>query len=369
MKVVIVHDWLTGFRGGERVLEAICELYPDAPIYTLIHKKGSTSPLIESKNIVTSWLNKIPNIHENYRFFLPLMPFAIKSLKIPSDTDLVISSSHCVAKGIDIPAGCKHISYIHSPMRYIYDQFDNYFGKSKFIIKLAAHLMRPFLQTWDFISNNQVDLMIANSTFVQKRIKLFYNRESIVIHPFVDLKDFEHLRDIEVKKENFFIMVTAFAPNKKVDLAIKVFNKLEQELRIIGSGSAQETEYLHSIAKSNIKFLGNLPRGEVIDQLSRSKALIFPGVEDFGIVPLESLAAGTPVIAYKTGGVLDTLNTKTAIFFDKLSVNHISDAFLAYNVAYFSRLELINQSQAFSKEKFINTLNLHVNKLTHEQNF
>ncbi len=351
-KVVIVHDWLTGFRGGERVLEALCEIYPDAPIYTLIHKRGSTSPLIESKHIITSWLGRIPGIHENYRLFLPLMPFAIKSLKVPQDTDLVISSSHCVAKGIDIPEGCKHVSYVHSPMRYIYDQFDNYFGNSKLIIKLAAYILRPYLRTWDFISNQKVDLFIANSTFVKKRIELFYNKPSVVIHPFVDLKDFEHLKDTKRIKENYFIMVTAYAPNKRVDLAIKTFNKLGKELKIIGSGSSQETNLLKSLAKENIKFLGNLSRPEVVDQLSKAQALIFPGVEDFGIVPLESLASGTPVIAYKTGGVLDTLNEDCATFFNELTESGMSQAINEFAKKEFSRDHLQYRAANFSKEKF-----------------
>jgi glycosyltransferase involved in cell wall biosynthesis len=362
-KIVIVHDWLTGFRGGERVLEAICELYPDAPIYTLIHKKGSTSPLLESKTIVTSWLNKIPKIHENYRFFLPLMPLAVKSLKIPNDTKIVISSSHCVAKGIGIPDGCKHVSYVHSPMRYIYDQFDNYFGKSNFLIKLTVHLIRPFLHTWDYISNNQIDLLIANSTFVQRRIKLFYNRESIVIHPFVDLKDFEYLKNKEIGKENFFVMVTAFAPNKKVDLAIKVFNKLDQELRIIGSGSTTETNSLLSLAKPNIKFLGNLPRKEVIDILSKAKALIFPGVEDFGIVPLESLASTTPVIAYKGGGVLDTLNEECAIFFEEPTEKDLSIAVGKFSKNSFKKSYLQERTSRFSKEIFKTKFEIEIKKI------
>ena len=143
MKVVLVHDWLTGFRGGERVLEAFCEMYPNAAIYTLIHIKGSTSSIIESRKIVTSFLNSIPGIEKHYRKFLPLMPLAIWLLRIPRDTDLVISSSHCVAKGIRVPKKSKHLSYIHSPMRYIYDQFDSYFGHASFVMRFAASLMRP----------------------------------------------------------------------------------------------------------------------------------------------------------------------------------------------------------------------------------
>jgi glycosyltransferase involved in cell wall biosynthesis len=349
-KVVLLHDWLVGFRGGERVLESFCELYPDAPIYTLIHKKGSTSPTIESREIITSWLNKIPGIHENYRFFLPLMPLAAMSLKIKHQADIVLSSSHCVIKGVKKPEGSVHVSYVHSPMRYIYDQFDSYFGKSRFPIRLAAHLVRPYLQTWDYITNANVDLFVANSTFIQSRIKLFYNRDSIVVHPFVDLKDFSALTD--KPKENHFLLVSAFAPNKRVDLAIRAFRKSGKELRIIGGGSKQEIEAVKLLASENIKFLGQINRLKVVEEFAKAKALIFPGVEDFGIVPLESLAAGTPVVAFMLGGVLDTLDEKTAVYFTEPNETSLINAVNEIENKKFQRENLIQKAHKFSKEKF-----------------
>lgn len=362
-KVAILHDWLTGYRGGERVLEAICEMYPEAPIYTLIHKKGSTSPFLESRKIITSCLDKAPGIYDNYRYFLPIMPLAVNSLEIPNDVELVISSSHCVIKGVKKPEAAKHISYIHSPMRYMYDQFDNYFGSSNLLVKLAAHSLKPYLRAWDSMSNDKVDRLIANSSFVQARIKHFYNKDSLIIHPFVDLKDFQHLQNREPEKGNHFLMVTAFAPNKRVDLAIETFNSNKKELRIIGSGSKEEESDLRSIAKPNIKFLGSLMRDEVISELSKAQALIFPGVEDFGIVPLESLAAGTPVIAYKSGGVLDTLNEDCAVFFHELNAHSLQEGIKEFTSQAFDTRVLQKRAALFSKERFQSQIQSAINEL------
>lgn len=361
MKVVILHDWLTGFRGGERVLEAICELYPEAVIYSLIHKKGSTSPKIEGHKIVTSWLNHIPGIEENYRKFLPLFPFATKSLKIPEDTDLVISSSHCVIKGVIKPKGARHLCYIHSPMRYIYDQFDAYFDHTQLPIKMAAHLVRPYLQTWDFISNDNVDHFVANAQFVRERVQFFYGRDASVVHPFVDLQDFAWIEKKTIEKKNYFLMVTAFAPNKRVDLAIEAFNQLGLNLKIVGTG--QEEKNLKAVAKPNIEFLGNVKRDEIIKLMSEAQAFIFPGVEDFGITPLESLAAGTPVIAFKFGGVLETLNEDTAHFFHEPTIASLISAVESFNSSDFKKENLIQRAQSFSRDHFKKNLLVNIDKV------
>lgn len=355
MKVILLHDWLTGYRGGERVLETFCEMFPDAPIYTLIHKKGSCSKVIESKEIVTSFLNEIPGIHENYRNFLPLMPLAAQKLKIKHKADLVLSSSHCVIKGVVKPFKSKHICYIHSPMRYMYDQFDNYFSNSKIHIKAAAHILRPYLQMWDRDSNNNVDQFISNSHFVASRVKAFYGRESEVIHPFVELQDFDHITSAR-DKADYYVMVTAFASNKRVDLAISAFNENGKKLKIIGGGSESETASLRQMAKSNIEFMGKLERHELIDVLSKAQALIFPGIEDFGIVPLEALASGSPIIAYRAGGVLETLTNETAVFFDEPTPDSINKAILNFQDEKFEFSKLKQRAEQFRKEKFIESM-------------
>lgn len=348
MKVVLLHDWLVGFRGGERVLEAFCEMFPDAPIYTLIHSPGSTSSTIEKHNIYSSFLNKIPNISKHYRKFLPLFPKAAESLKI-EEADLVISSSHCVIKGVKKPVGSRHLSYIHSPMRYIYDQFEVYFGKDAPLYqRVGAHAFRNYLTNWDIKSNQNVDMAVANSNFVSERIKEYYQLEPRVVHPFVDLADFEGNETVE--KGDYYIMVTAFAPNKRVDLAIKSFNKLGLPLKIVGSG--QQEKNLKNLAGPNIEFLGNLKRVEVVELFKKAKALIFPGVEDFGITPLESLASGTPVIAFKSGGVLETLNNDVAVFFEESTEESLIAAVNKFDKMTFDSDLLKQRARDFSKESF-----------------
>lgn len=353
LKVVLLHDWLTGFRGGERVLESLCELFPEAPIYTLIHEKGSTSPTIESREIVTSVLNRIPGIHRSYRKFLPLMPWAAAQLHIRHEADVIISSSHCVIKGVTRPNGAKHLSYVHSPMRYIYDQFDSYFGHSSAVVKLGAHFCRPFLKVWDRQSNRNVHRMIANSHFVAERIRTFYGIDAGVVHPFVDLLDFRPWQQVPIPKENFYLMVTAFAPNKRVDLAIRAFQQLPTaRLKIVGTGAVDETIRLKQMAGVNVEFLGNVSREEIIKLMNQARAFVFPGVEDFGITPLESLAAGTPVIAYHAGGVLETLTPETAAFFHDATPDALRDAIETFDPKRFNRVALWARAEQFSKERF-----------------
>lgn len=323
--VVLLHDWLTGLRGGERVLEAFCELFPSAPIYTLLHVRGSTSPTLERREIRTSFLDALPRVGKYYRRLLPLMPAAAEKLRISEQADLVLSSHHCTIKGVPKPEGSVHVSYIHSPMRYMYDQYDNYFGpQSSLTSRVGGRLFRKYLVDWDLRTNSNVDLFVANSQFVRQRVQKYYGRDAEVVHPFVELDDFTALRDNPPPKSDFFVMVTAFAPNKRVDLAIEAVNRLKLPLVIVGAG--QLDQQLRAMAGPTVRFLGNVSRREVLGVLARGRALIFPGVEDFGITPLEALAAGTPVIAFRAGGVLETLTEEDAIFFDEPTADSLMDA-------------------------------------------
>jgi glycosyltransferase involved in cell wall biosynthesis len=302
VKVALVHDWLTGMRGGERCLEALCELFPDAPIYTLFHVKGSVSETIERHPIIPSFLNRVPFAKNRYRYLLPFFPSAIQQLEFHA-YDLVVSSSHCVAKGIRVPRETCHISYVHTPMRYIWDGFDTYFGSTGTwnFGRLGMSFFRTRLQQWDVESNAHVSLFIANSHNVAKRISRQYGRSACVVYPPVDWQAYQ----VSHRHEEFFLMVTAFAPYKKVDLAIAAANELKVPLKIIGRG--QDEKRLRRMAGPTVEFLGWQPDNHVRDFYSRCLAVLFPGEEDFGIVPLEAMAAGKPVIAYGRGGALETI--------------------------------------------------------------
>ncbi len=301
MKVALIHDWLTGMRGGEKCLEIFCSLYPDADIFTLIHNKGTVSECIEQMKINTSFVQKLPFLNK-YRRYLPLFPSAIEQFDL-NEYDLVLSSSHCVAKGVITGPETLHICYCHTPMRYVWDMYNSYFGKGNagLLSRCAIPFFANYLRSWDVSSSMRVEYFIANSHYVAKRIKKFYNRNAKVIHPPVDCSVFK----IQKNTEDFYLVVSAFAPYKRVDLAIKAFNKLELPLVVIGSG--QDEKKLKQIAKKNITFLGWQADNVIRDYYAKCKALIFPGKEDFGIVPLEVQACGRPVIAYGVGGVCETV--------------------------------------------------------------
>jgi glycosyltransferase involved in cell wall biosynthesis len=331
VKVAVVHDWLTGMRGGERVLEAILEMYPQADLFTLLHVPGSVSKAIERRLRGTSPLQQVPGIARYYRHFLPWMPWAVSRLDV-SGYDLVISSSHCVAKGVKKGPQAVHVSYVHAPMRYMWFRFDDYFGpgRAPFYVRWLARILRPWLQEWDrrVSQADRVDLLIANSRFIADRIREAYGREAVVVHPFVDLEAFHPGAEGAARRN--YLMVGAFAPNKRVDLAIEAFNLLKLPLIIVGGG--QDEQKLRAMAGPTVEFLGQrLSRDAIADLYSKAKAFIFPGIEDFGITPLEAMASGTPVIAYAEGGVLETVTEKTGIFFGQPTADALASAVRSFD--------------------------------------
>jgi len=303
MKIAIIHDWLTGMRGGEKCLEVFCRLYPEADIFTLLHIPESVSSIIETRKIHTSFLQSLPLVKKKYRHFLPVMPLAIKNFDL-TGYDLVLSSSHCVAKGVIPDKNALHISYCYTPMRYIWDQYEQYFNQAEsgFLTSMAMNLIAPSLRRWDVRSSKRVDEFVAISRHVQKRIKKYYHRESTVIYPPVDSAFYSPGGE---RAEDFFLIVSAFAPYKRLDLAVEAFNELGYPLVIIGEG--QSAGYLQGIAGSNIQFKGWLSNEEIRSCYARCRAFVFCGEEDFGITPLEAQCMGKPVIGFAKGGLLETV--------------------------------------------------------------
>jgi len=299
MKIAFVHDWLTGMRGGERCLEAMCELFPGADIYTLLHIPGSVSGTIERHRIITSPLQYFPLVKNKYPYYLPVMPLAIESFCLRG-YDLVISSSHCVAKGARILGRTPHLCYCYTPMRYVWDMHAQYFQKQN-LTSLVMRLLRRPLKKWDLASSRKVDAFIAISKTVQKRIKRCYTTDSRILYPPVDTERFLHRE----QRGDYYLVVGAMVPYKRVDIAVDAFNVLGYPLKIAGWGT--EEARLKKIAKGNISFLGRLSDPEIASLYSRCKALIFPGEEDFGIVPLEAMASGKPVLAFAGGGAVETV--------------------------------------------------------------
>ena len=354
IKTVIVHDWLTGMRGGEKVLEVICELYPGATLVTLLHNKGSLSPTIEKMNIKTSFIDKLPFKTKKYRNYLPLFPAAIESIDF-SEFDLIISTSHCVAKGAIRREGGLHICYCHTPMRYVWEMFDEYFGKGKagILTRTAMSVFAPRLRKWDVRTSGRVNYYIANSYNVARRIKEYYNRESDVIHPPVDTSLFQ----ISEYSKEYFLIVSALVPYKKVEIAIEAFNRIEKKLVVVGTGP--ESYKLKTMAKKNIEFLGWRDNSELSILYANCRALIFPGMEDFGIVPLEAMACGKPVIAFGKGGALETVigdgEGATGIFFDEQTVDALVKSIYDFEKKYFDpqkiREHALEYDRALFKEK------------------
>jgi glycosyltransferase involved in cell wall biosynthesis len=327
-RVAIVHDWLTGMRGGEAILDVICELFPRADLFTLLQTDFKMSPaILNGRPVHTSYLQKLmrwERMRKGYRKLLPLFPHAIESLDL-SGFDLILSNTHCVAKGARKKPGALHVAYVSTPMRYIWDMFEEYFGpgKSGRLTALAAKAVRKPLQRWDTRTTPGVDHLIANSRFVQERIRNFWGRESTVIHPFLDPEKFEG--SFEAPRD-YYLIVSAFAPYKRIDLAVEAFRRLGKQLVVVGKGQDEFKLRRLALGASNIRFVGGLSDEALGELYRKAQAFLFPGLEDFGITPLESLYNGRPVIAYGRGGLLDTVTPETGIFFPEQTVESLMAA-------------------------------------------
>ncbi len=301
MRVAIVHDWLAGMGGGEKCLEAFCEIYPEADVFTLLHVPGAVSGAIERHRIHTSPLQWIPGAARRYPRMLPLMPTAVRMLPL-GEYDFILSSSRCVAKGAKGGHGAYHLSYCHTPMRYAWSAYEERRARLGGAARwLFPHLVE-YLRRWDNESNKGVHDFVANSHTVAERIRRYYGREAEVLHPPVDT---EFYRPQGGRASDYYLMVTAFAPYKRVDAAVEAFGRLGRPLKVVGAGP--DFERVRALGKSNVEFLGWQDDETIRELYGGCRAFILPGEEDFGITPLEAQACGRPVLALGAGGALETV--------------------------------------------------------------
>jgi len=341
-RVALVHDWLTGMRGGERVLEVFCGLFPEAEIFTLLHLPGSVSPAIESHRIRATGVQRLPGIRRFYRHYLPLYPRVIERIDL-SGYELVISLSHCVAHGVLAAPTALHLCYCFTPMRYVWDHFTTYFSNERnLLIRMAATWQAPKLRTWDQLASQRVDAYATTSRYVARRIRRYYRRDARVIPPGIDLEYYSP----QGTPEDYYLVVSALSPYKRLDLAIEACNRLRRKLVIIGWGPKERA--LKRLAGPTITFLGKQPDHVVREHYRRCRALLFPGEEDFGLTPLEAQACGRPVIAYARGGCLETvLNRTTGLLFPEQTVESLAAA-----IREFERLELSPAAIRAHAERF-----------------
>lgn len=352
MRIALIHDWLTGMRGGEYVLEAIAELVPSAEIFTLLHIPASVSPTLTAMKRHTSSLQRMPGAEKRYRHYLPLMPRWIEEFDL-SDFELVISSSHCVAKGVRKASGAVHVSYVHAPMRYMWDRFDDYFGAGRASLptRMAANLLRPYFQKWDqrVSQVDRVDALVGNSRYIASQIEIAYGRKAEVVYPFANLERFTVPRKIG----RHYLIVGAFAPYKRIDLAIRAFNRMKLPLLIVGGG--QDAESAKKIAGPTIEFLGPLSNSAIVDLYAKCRAFIFPGKEDFGITPIESMAAGAPVVAFGEGGAAETVvHGETGLLFHPQTEEALIEAVMKIETGavQISEQKCRERAEQFTRERF-----------------
>ena len=325
MKVALVHYWLVGMRGGEKVLEVLCDLYPDADIFTLVCDREAISEKLRGHRITTSFLQKIGGVR-HYQKMLPLMPYALESFDL-TPYDLIISNEAGPAKGIIPAPGATHICYCNSPMRYIWDLYPQYRAAAGPLTRAMMSLTAPSLRQWDVSTSHRVDHFIANSAYVAKRIERYYRRPSHVVHPPVNLPRFA----AAAQPGDYYLCAGQITPYKKIEIAVQACTQMGRRLVVIGPGV---TPAQRRLPGPTVEFLGQVDDETMAHHFAHCKALLFPGVEDFGIVPLEVMASGRPVIAFAKGGALETVvDGRTGLFFDEQSADAVVDAIERFEAA------------------------------------
>jgi glycosyltransferase involved in cell wall biosynthesis len=361
VKIALVHDWLTGMRGGEKALEVICERYPDAELFTLLHQRGSVSAVIERRPIHTSFVQHLPGVRRYYRHYLPLFPAAIERFTF-NHADLVLSLSHCVAKSAITPPGVRHLCYCLTPMRYAWDQFEAYFGRER-IGTVGNLLMRPVMARmaqWDRETADRPDRYVAISHYVAGRIRRYYNREASIVYPPVDT---DFYRPDGARPEGYALVVSALVPYKRISLAIEACAKARVPLIVVGDGP--ERAALERVANGSTRFLGRRSDEELRALYSRASAVLLPGEEDFGIVPLEAQACGRPVVALNRGGALETvIPDETGILVDDLSADAFASAVARAVSQKYDSAAIRQHAVRFGRERFGDEIERLVNEMS-----
>ncbi|WP_439575019.1 glycosyltransferase [Phreatobacter sp.] len=359
MKVAIIHYWFVGMRGGEKVIESLCRIYPQADIFTHVYVPEAVSATIGSHRIQTTFVSRLPRAQRYYQRYLPLMPLALEQLDLRG-YDLIISSESGPAKGIIPPPGSTHVCYCHSPMRYIWNMFHDYRNRSGFITRALMPPIAHYIRNWDAISANRVDHFIANSRTVAARVQRYYRREAHVIHPPVSVDDFTVLPDVDIG--DFHLMAGELVGYKRPDLAVEAFNETGRNLVVIGGG--EMLGKLRRIARPNVKVLGPQPFAVLRDHYARCKALVFPGEEDFGIVPVEAMASGRPVIAFGRGGATETVvDGVTGVFFHEQTVAAIIEAEQRCSAIDFEPKAIAAHARRFSDDLFEQRFKAYIDRI------
>lgn len=352
VRVALIHDWLTGMRGGEKVLEALCALFPDADLFTLVQVPGATTPFIERRRVQTSFIQRLPWAGRLYRHYLPLFPIAIEQFDLDG-YDLVISCSHCAAKSVIVTGRARHICYCLTPMRYAWDQFDAYFGPAKVGIA-ASYLMRPVMAAmarWDRATADRAHRYLAISQYVARRIGLYYNRRSTIVYPPVETEFFTP-EAADGLPTPTFLVVSALVPYKRVELAIAAARRAGVRLIIVGDGP--ERAALEPLAGGDVQFLGWRSNEEIRDLYRSSIAAVLPGEEDFGIVPVEAQACGRPVVALGRGGALDTIvDGETGVLVSDATEEALADGLRRAAARTWNPATIRAHAERFGRDRFV----------------
>ena len=346
MKTALVHEFLITWGGSDLVVQKFAEIYPEAPIYTSIYDENQIGAHFEGKRIITSFLQKVPFSKTKHRFLMPFFPLAFESFDL-NGYDVVLSSHHMSAKSVITPAETCHICFVHTPMRYAWDHFPQYMSEFGHIAQIPMRILFHYLRMHDVTAANRVDYFIANAHNVARRIKKHYRRDAEVIHSPVLADKFS----ISEKIDDYYLVVSRLVPYKRVDLAVEAFNKLGKKLLVAGSGP--ELNSLKKSAGPNIEFLGFVPDEQIPEYYSKCRAFVFPGDEDFGITPLEAQASGRPVIAYGSGGALETVvGGKTGVFFEEQKIDSLIEAVNKFERIEFDPVKIRSHAEQFDVSVF-----------------